>query len=87
VHTDRAKDRASNDSALVPGMVGVAQYGARCDAEPFRTIEHAVAVFMIGDDGMTYRVQQPLPNVSVAHSVIPRVFPKKRGIREVAKKF
>lgn len=75
--------RGWRKSAFVAGVINVAQTDCARRPEPFRKIEHAIAIVGVSHDCVLQRVEQTLLAAGVGQAVVSRVLIKNRGIGKV----
>ena len=75
--------RGWRKSAFVAGVINVAQTDCARRPEPFRKIEHAIAIIVVSHDDVLDRVEETLLAAGVGQAVVARVFIKNRGIGKV----
>ncbi len=70
-------------SAFVAGVINVAQTDCARRPEPFRKIEHAIAIIVVSHDDVLDRVEETLLAAGVGQAVVARVLIKNRGIGKI----
>lgn len=75
--------RGWRKSALVARVIHVAQADRARRSQPFRKIEHAIAIVGVSHKRVLDRMQETLPATAVDQTVVSGVLVKYRGIRKV----